>query len=301
LHITKNYEFSWERIHIPSSLSPCSRESASAVLYKNKRLIVFGGCTGKSRLNDVWSLNIDTFQWTHIKTKGSLPKARSMHSADIIGDRMFFFGGMIKNEDSSDSEWKVTDSFGYLNLDQMTFKSLNPITKPAARCSHATVTHKNKIYIFSGRADFEYGDNRVRIRNHADFWMYEAREQPKVIEKIDLLDDDWIDCEVSPSQKTYVDPIYDLYLEKFEQDKFYRFYWSSTLENVEYVVNLESYFQNVQASINVYRGSENFANISFKYFEDSFKVDYYALRILAHDDHGDIIFESGLKWNSCDR
>lgn len=43
----------------------------------NNRLIIFGGRTAeRKRLNDVWFLDLDTFQWHRPNTDGSPPTPR---------------------------------------------------------------------------------------------------------------------------------------------------------------------------------------------------------------------------------
>ena len=55
----------------------------------------FGGY-GKPHnfLNDTWSFNISTREWTELQCTGSIPSPRSGHAAVLIDDVMYVFGGL---------------------------------------------------------------------------------------------------------------------------------------------------------------------------------------------------------------
>ena len=80
-------------------VSPKSRKrgGASAVFAKSLRQIVFfGGLSYENRShhwNDIFTLDIDTFQWASVTPKGELPPPRSGHSAVLADRHMYIFGG----------------------------------------------------------------------------------------------------------------------------------------------------------------------------------------------------------------
>jgi hypothetical protein len=58
------------------------------------RMIVFGGTTGTTRLNDTWALDLATLAWTNLTTTGAPPSPRSNHAATIAGGvTMIVYGG----------------------------------------------------------------------------------------------------------------------------------------------------------------------------------------------------------------
>ena len=47
------------------------------------------------RLGDVWFLDTVTLAWHKPSVAGPAPLPRSLHSATLIGHRMFVFGGWV--------------------------------------------------------------------------------------------------------------------------------------------------------------------------------------------------------------
>lgn len=67
-------------------------------------------------------LILDTMQWTTITPQGPAPLPRSLHSAVLLKNRLFVFGGWIPvlGEDGTlpahESEWKCSNSLACLNI-----------------------------------------------------------------------------------------------------------------------------------------------------------------------------------------
>ncbi|KAG8439420.1 hypothetical protein GDO86_005579, partial [Hymenochirus boettgeri] len=144
---------------------PSPRESHSAAVYCRKdygkpKLYIFGGMSG-CRLADLWELDIETMTWTHPETKGVSPLPRSLHTANILGNKMYIFGGWIPQticDDSfQDKQWKCTNSFSYLDLDTTEWTMLIPDCQeerrnwPGPRAGHCAVTIGKRLYVWSGR------------------------------------------------------------------------------------------------------------------------------------------------------
>jgi len=53
----------------------------------------FGGSTGSHVFNDTWSFNISTRKWTEVQCTGSIPSPRAGHTAVLIDDVMYVYGG----------------------------------------------------------------------------------------------------------------------------------------------------------------------------------------------------------------
>lgn len=94
---------SWHRVHlnIHSNNQPVPRWGHSCCVIGNE-VVFFGGyaCTNFLHLesvymNDVWSFNTTTMEWTEIKTTGDIPSQRSncSMSYDSENDRIVVFGG----------------------------------------------------------------------------------------------------------------------------------------------------------------------------------------------------------------
>jgi len=91
----------WEKIHGDDE-GPGPRTRATGVLdTQNNRLLVFGGRYREGKegdytiYNDVWALDMDTYDWTKLTTSGDVPSARwsSTGIYDPIRHRLVIFSG----------------------------------------------------------------------------------------------------------------------------------------------------------------------------------------------------------------
>jgi Galactose oxidase, central domain len=53
----------------------------------------FGGCVNKDDFNDTWSFNMSTRKWTELQCTGSIPSPLKFHTAVLIDDVMYVYGG----------------------------------------------------------------------------------------------------------------------------------------------------------------------------------------------------------------
>lgn len=70
-------------------MSPPPRESHTAVMFEtdgHQQLIIYGGMSG-CRLGDVWILDISSMTWSNPQPDGIPPLPRSLHSANVVGER----------------------------------------------------------------------------------------------------------------------------------------------------------------------------------------------------------------------
>ncbi|XP_076338271.1 host cell factor 1-like isoform X6 [Tachypleus tridentatus] len=169
---------------------PPPRESHTAVGYfssdnKQPRLIIYGGMSG-CRLGDLWQLEIDTMQWHKPVVNGIPPLPRSLHSATLIGNRMFVFGGWVPlvMDDSKaathEKEWKCTNTLASLNLETMSWEPLAmevfEDAIPRARAGHCSVAINSRLYIWSGRDGYRKAwNNQVCCK---DLWYLETEKPP---------------------------------------------------------------------------------------------------------------------------
>ena len=55
-----------------SAQKPCSRAGHSAIVFKDN-MIVFGGKNDENmKLNDVWSFNLNTYEWSEIRPNSKM-------------------------------------------------------------------------------------------------------------------------------------------------------------------------------------------------------------------------------------
>ncbi|XP_060101572.1 host cell factor 2 [Heteronotia binoei] len=179
-------------IPVTKGVVPSPRESHTAIIYSRKdsgnpKMLIFGGMSG-CRLNDLWELDIETMAWSKPETKGTVPLPRSLHTANVIGNKMYIFGGWVpqSTEDdisSQDGEWKCTGSFSYLNLDTTEWVSLisdcqedKNTLLPGPRAGHCAVVIGARLYIWSGRDGYRKAwNNQVCCK---DLWYLDTEKPP---------------------------------------------------------------------------------------------------------------------------
>jgi len=87
----------WDCPHTRGTPPP-PRESHTAVAYtppgQKPKLIIYGGMSG-CRLGDLWQLDIETMTWSKPFVYGQAPLPRSLHSATLINNKMYVFGGWV--------------------------------------------------------------------------------------------------------------------------------------------------------------------------------------------------------------
>ncbi|KAM9173211.1 host cell factor 2 isoform 2-T2 [Pangshura tecta] len=179
-------------IPMTKGILPSPRESHTAIVYcrkdlGNPKMYIFGGMCG-CRLNDLWELDIETMTWSRPETKGTVPLPRSLHTANVIGNKMYVFGGWVPQtgEDeisARDGEWKCTSSFSYLNLDTTEWISLmldcqedKKNLLPGPRAGHCAVAVGTRLYIWSGRDGYRKAwNNQVCCK---DLWYLDTEKPP---------------------------------------------------------------------------------------------------------------------------
>uniref|UniRef100_A0A3Q4B6S8 Fibronectin type-III domain-containing protein n=1 Tax=Mola mola TaxID=94237 RepID=A0A3Q4B6S8_MOLML len=175
---------------------PSARESHSSVAYNGlgtPKLYIFGGMQG-CRLNDLWQLDLETMVWSTPQTRGPTPFPRSLHSASLIANKMYIFGGWIPvpepdKHSALEHEWICTNSLSLLNLDTMSWQSLGPdedlyVCRPRARAGHCATAVGSRLYIWSGRDGYRKSWNyQVCCK---DLWYLET-DRPSTPEAVLLV------------------------------------------------------------------------------------------------------------------
>ncbi|XP_049938757.1 host cell factor 1-like [Schistocerca serialis cubense] len=165
---------------------PSPRESHTAVAYENKftgssRIIIYGGMNGR-RLGDLWFLDCETFSWLKPVLRGVPPQPRSLHTAAVVGERMFIFGGWVPvstndgKAETPETEWKCSNSLVSLNLEKLTWEEHavdeSSGSTPRARAGHCTVGVHTRMYVWSGRDGYRRAWNNQICFN--DMWYIDV-------------------------------------------------------------------------------------------------------------------------------
>jgi hypothetical protein len=83
----------WAQIGTNSD-APKARTHFSTSQYDNRYLIIYGGKSETETFSDMWSFDLERFQWHQINYSGKISApARHSHSAVIYHDSLFVFGG----------------------------------------------------------------------------------------------------------------------------------------------------------------------------------------------------------------
>ncbi|KAK3923784.1 Host cell factor 1 [Frankliniella fusca] len=213
----KGNHCSWE-VPVTYGDPPPPRESHTAVAYTDKQgrsmLVIYGGMSG-CRLGDLWILDISTMRWYKPSVRGFAPLPRSLHSATLIGHRMFIFGGWVPlvlddvEVATHEKEWKCTNSLACLNLETMTWESFQVDTYedniPKARAGHSAVGIHTRMYVWSGRDGYRKAwNNQVCCK---DLWYLEVEKpaQPGRVQLAKALTDSLeVHWTASPTADAYI-------------------------------------------------------------------------------------------------
>ena len=77
-----------------SATKPSVRYQHSSVLY-NGQMVMFGGYGSQALVNknEVWTLNLTSYDWTQLTTSATKPIARKYHSSIFYNGQMVVFAG----------------------------------------------------------------------------------------------------------------------------------------------------------------------------------------------------------------
>jgi N-acetylneuraminic acid mutarotase len=139
--------------------------------YQNSLLLYAGFGDKTGRFSDLIVFDGTSKGWRLVNCKGELPKPVYLHSAAVLSNYMYIFGG---------NTGKDSNMFHRLNLDTYTWQNLGTLTgSPSARYGHAScaLTELNQIYVVGGsygnsqysNESFSYNVQTSQWRRLADF------------------------------------------------------------------------------------------------------------------------------------
>ena len=104
----------------------------------------FGGTNGALWFNDVWSYDPVSSAWAQLECIGYIPAPREGHSAALVNDVMYIFGG--RTEEGADlgdlAAFRLTSRRWY------TFQNMGP--SPSPRSGHSMTAFGNQIIVLAG-------------------------------------------------------------------------------------------------------------------------------------------------------
>ncbi|KAL8708094.1 MAG: hypothetical protein Q9220_006947 [cf. Caloplaca sp. 1 TL-2023] len=150
LNTLQNPDSRWEML-IPNSAEgdssdrpvPPARTNHTIVSW-NGKLYLFGGTNGNQWFNDVWSYDPRQIAWTQLDCIGYIPAPREGHSAALVNDVMYIFGG--RTEEGTDlgdlAAFKITSRRWF------TFQNMGPA--PSPRSGHSMTAFGKQIVVVAG-------------------------------------------------------------------------------------------------------------------------------------------------------
>jgi dynein heavy chain len=165
IDLTNKMGLEWSKVPIQyGSDQPLPRWRHSATLFDNTQILVFGGYQSTDhRLNDLWVFDAVGYTWSQPNAKHNaeasiacqltnnewpnVPPPRAGHSATLIGDLLYVFGGYGGLGYSR----RDLDDLYTLNVYTWVWNKVNPKgTGPEKRAGHCACGIEKKIYIFGG-------------------------------------------------------------------------------------------------------------------------------------------------------
>lgn len=117
-------------------------------------MYIFGGFLEETNQfsRDVHRLDLRTMHWKFLSTNGMPPNYRDFHTATVLRNRMYIFGGRSDRRAPYHSENEIYCS-QIMYLDLMTNEWHTPNTTgaiPLGRRSHSSFVYNGLLYIFGG-------------------------------------------------------------------------------------------------------------------------------------------------------
>ncbi|KAL6046242.1 Negative regulator of mitotic exit, variant 2 [Balamuthia mandrillaris] len=126
---------------------PSARSNATLTAINTTTLLLFGGFDGTHFLNDLHYYDTVTCSWHRVKARGEVPAPRAGHSATLIGNVLYVFGGRL-------SKTQRTNELYALDVETFTWSYI-PCkgVLPSPRASHCAVAVGTKLFIIAGRSE----------------------------------------------------------------------------------------------------------------------------------------------------
>ncbi|KAI5956098.1 KEL2 [Candida margitis] len=172
LNSFKSSKASWKVVDALNNFKPPPLTNHSMSVYKEK-IYVFGGVYNNEKVsNDLWEFDAKEERWQQIQTSGTTPLPVNEHSACVVDDRLYIYGG-------NDFSGVIYSSLYVLDLKTFTWYKLLESAEengPGPRCGHSmTYLPKfNKLIIMGG------DKNDYIVADPQNFDTYEAFDGAEV-------------------------------------------------------------------------------------------------------------------------
>ncbi|KAH7037416.1 uncharacterized protein B0I36DRAFT_65816 [Microdochium trichocladiopsis] len=145
-----------------------------ASLLVGNAFIVYGGDT-KIEETDIldetlYLLNTSTRQWSRALPAGPRPSGRYGHSLNIVGSKIYIFGGQVEGYFMNDlcafdlNQLQMPNNRWEVLIENTEVSNPAHLAAPPARTNHSMVTYDDKLYLFGGTNGFQWFN---------DVWCYD--------------------------------------------------------------------------------------------------------------------------------
>ncbi|KAJ5075714.1 kelch domain-containing protein [Anaeramoeba ignava] len=168
--------YSWQKIEFKGK-TPGGRAKPSCVIYNNN-LWVFGGffSSAPDFWNDMWTLNLQTLEWTKRKQLGVQPNTRWGNTTVLFQGRMYIYGGLNKESgrlaDREDMYFYDLESEEWQAVEYRKSSEDEQIKIPQPRDYHTAVVYKNAMVVFAGWKYRFFGSTYFN-----DLWIFDFAKQ----------------------------------------------------------------------------------------------------------------------------
>ena len=172
-----------------NSIIPLS--SHTCCYYKETNiLVIFGGYSKGLYSNQIFFYDIEQSLWTKYKNEcnQNIPEGRIKHTANIINNHMYIYGGQTIDGLFLSDMWKF--SLTEMKWEQISFNNSSPDDIPAGKSGHTSIYNQdNCIYIFGGKI------GHAQERN--DMWKFDLQTEKFQLIQDTLLE---VDSDTKPSE-----------------------------------------------------------------------------------------------------
>ena len=128
--------------------TPGTLDEHTATLHGN-HVYIFGGFEDGSRVNKIHAFDVEHLTWQLVEPadeRADKPKPRAGHSATMINECLYVFGGKDDENEKLNDLWKF--DINLRKWTQLIQEPGDPV--PMNRSGHSAVAYKNYICIFGG-------------------------------------------------------------------------------------------------------------------------------------------------------
>ena len=133
--------------------APGARSAPATVIHESQQMMyVFGGYDGGRSLNDLFRFDLNSSEWSPVRTSGVPPSPRGGHTAVVHCSNMYAFGGK-----SGRSPFNDLHAFSFETGRWEAIKIGH--NAPAPRCAHTCVVYASSLFVFGGYDGRRYFDD----------------------------------------------------------------------------------------------------------------------------------------------